>query len=129
MFARFFVATLFAVIASGGLGQAQAPKKGPNGGTVVTSQGHPIEFVNNEQEVVFYIVDDDGTPMSTKNFQGRAVIQDQGKTATVTLSPAEPNKMVGKLQAPLGTKSRVAMSVTFAAGGHKHTLQARFTTN
>ncbi len=48
------------------------------------------------------------------------------KTATVALSPVEPNKLVGTLAQPLGTGARVVISATLADG---HALQARFTNN
>jgi hypothetical protein len=129
MHKRFLLALLIGSIALGGIAHAQAPKKGANGGPVVVASGHPIEFVTKDQDVTFYFLDDDGTPLATKTMQGRAVVQDAGKTVTVPLSPSEPNKLVGKLAAPLGAKARVALSATFSAGGHKHTLQARFTTD
>ena len=120
---RFLVALLFAVIAFGGAALAQ--KKGPNGGDMVTVEGHPIEFVAKDLDIVFYIIDDDGTLLATKTVTGRAVVQDGGKTTTITLTPAEPNKLVGKLQAPLASKARVVLSARIPG----HTLQARFTTN
>ena len=129
MHKRLLFALLIGSFALGGIAYAQAPKKGANGGMVVVTEGHPIEFVSKDLDIVFYILDDDGTPLSTKAMQGRAVVQDGGKTTTVPLSPAEPNKLVGKLAVPLGAKARVALSATFLASGHKHTLQARFTTN
>ena len=123
------LALLIGSIALGGIAHAQAPKKGANGGMIVVAEGHPIEFVSKDNEVVFYLVDDDGTPLSTKNVQGRAVVQDGGKTVTVPLSPAEPNKLVGKLESPLAANARIVLSATVSAGGHKHTLQARFMVN
>lgn len=102
--------------------------KGPNGGTVVTSQGHPIEFVHKGQEIVFYLRDDDGSALATKDMQGRATIQDSGKTATVALQPSAPNMLVGKLQAPLGAKARVVFSAGVKVGSHTHTLTARYVT-
>jgi hypothetical protein len=107
--------------------QAQT-RKGPNGGTIVSSQGHPIEFVLNGQDLTFYVGDDDGSPLSTANFKGRAAIQDSGKTVTVALQPAAPNKMVGKAEKPVSSKARVVLSTTFRAGSHTHTLTARFVT-
>jgi hypothetical protein len=77
-------------------------------------------------EITFYILEDDAkSPTPTKGFAGRAVIQDSGKTFAVTLSPAEPNKFVGQLQMPLGSKARVV----FSAKVEGHNLQARFVTN
>jgi hypothetical protein len=102
---------------------AFAQTKGPNGGVVTKAEGHPIEFVNSGQEIVFYFSDDDGTPMSMKGVEARAVVQDGGKTTTVPLAAVEPNKMVGKLQASLNPGARVVVSAKL----HGHSLQARFT--
>ena len=105
-----------------GLASAQT-KTGANGGPVVTSEGHPIEFVRNGLEITFYLSDDDGSPLSTKNMRGRATVQDGGKTTTVQLSPSGPNKMVGKLQNELSPQARVV----FSASLHGHSLTARYT--
>jgi hypothetical protein len=113
--------TLAAALASA----AAAQQKGPNGGTVVKVDDHPIEFVQRGQEIVFYLGDHDGKPLPTKGLQGRAVLQDGGKTSTITLTPTAPNLLVGNLQAPLGSKARIVFS-TRADG---HTLQARFVTD
>ena len=63
-------------------------------------------------------------PRATKN--ARAIVQDGGKTATVSSSPAEPNKLVGALPQPLGPGARVVVSATMADG---HAVQARFVNN
>ncbi len=101
---------------------ADAQTKGPNGGVVVKADDHPVEFVIRDQEIVFYVGDHDGKPMPTKGLKARAVVQDGGKTSTITLSPAAPNMFVGKLAAPLGAKARVVFSSAFDG----HALQARF---
>jgi hypothetical protein len=123
MFRHGLFALLIAIAATASLAQTQ-PKKGANGGMTVTSQGHPIEFVLKGQDLVFYVSDDDGSPLSTKAMRGRATVQDDGKTTTVPLEPAAPNMMVGKLQAPLGSKARVV----FSANLHGHALTARYVT-
>jgi hypothetical protein len=101
---------------------AHAQTKGPNGGIVVRADDHPVEFVLRDQEIVFYVGDHDGKPMATKGLKARAVVQDGGKTSTITLSPAAPNMFVGKLAAPLGAKARVV----FSSAIDGHNLQARF---
>jgi hypothetical protein len=121
------LALLIGVTATMNVGHAQT-KKGANGGTVVTASGHPIELVSKDQELTFYLSDDDGSPLQTTSVTGRATVQEGGKTTTVTLQPAAPNRMVGKLQAPLGPKARVVFSASFRAGGHSHTLTARYVT-
>jgi hypothetical protein len=124
MFKPGLFALLITMTATASLAQAP-PKKGPNGGMVVTSQEHPIEFVLKGQELIFYISDHDGSSLSTKEMRGRATVQqDGGKTTTVPLEPAVPNMMVGKLQAPLGSKARVV----FSANLHGHALTGRYVT-
>jgi hypothetical protein len=123
MFKHGLFALLIAMTATASI--AQAPlKKGPNGGMVVTSQEHPIEFVLKGQELIFYVRDHDGSSLSTKDVRGRATVQEGGKTTTVPLEPAAPNMMVGNLQAPLGSKARVV----FSANLHGHALTARYVT-
>jgi hypothetical protein len=123
MFKHGLFALLIAMTATASI--AQAPlKKGPNGGMAVTSQEHPIEFVLKGQELIFYVRDHDGSSLSTKDVRGRATVQEGGKTTTVPLEPAAPNMMVGKLQAPLGSKARVV----FSANLHGHALTARYVT-
>jgi hypothetical protein len=102
---------------------AAAQTKGSNSGPVVKSQGHPIEFVRKGMDIVFYVGDDDGSPLSTKEMRGRATIQDGGKTVTVPLAPASPNMMTGKLQSELSPKA----VVVFSASLHGHSLTARYT--
>jgi hypothetical protein len=102
---------------------AAAQTRGSNGGPVVKSQGHPIEFVRKGLDIVFYVGDDDGSPLSTKEMRGRATIQDGGKTVTVPLSPASPNQMAGKLQTELTPKA----VVVFSGNLHGHSLTARYT--
>jgi hypothetical protein len=123
MFNDGLFAVLIAMIATASFAQAQ-PKKGPNGGMVVTSQEHPIEFVLEGQKLIFYLSDHDGSSLSTKDMRGRATVQEGGKTATVPLDPAAPNMMIGNLQAPLGSKARVV----FSANLHGHSLTARYVT-
>lgn len=115
-------AMIVALTASVDLAAAQT-KKGNNGGPVVTSQGHPIEFVHKGQEIIFYVSDDDGSPLPTKDMKGRATIQQAGQTATVQLKPSSPNMMVGKVEAELAPQARVV----FSASLHGHSLTARYT--
>jgi hypothetical protein len=124
---KYGLVALTAVVAATTLVTAQS-KKGANGGMIVTSQGHPIELVVKGQDLVFYIGDDDGSPLPTNGFQGRATVQDGGKTTTVPLQPSAPNMMTGKLGAPLGSKARVVFSGSFRAGSHTHTLTTRYVT-
>lgn len=118
-----FLALIAAITAMPDFAAAQT-KKGKNGGPVVTSQGHPIEFVRRGTEIVFYVSDDDGSPLPTKEMRGRATVQDGGKTVTVPLTPGNPNMMIGKLQTELSPQARVV----FSASLHGHSLTARYTT-
>jgi hypothetical protein len=120
-------ACLLTIVAIMAVAHAQS-SKGPNGGIVATSQGHPIELVLKGQEIVFYLRDDDGSALTTKDMQGRATIQEGGKTISITLEPAAPNMLAGKLAAPVGAKARVVFSANFRRGAHTHTLTARYVT-
>ena len=106
---------------------AHEAAKGPNGGPVVDSAGHHVEMVAKGTELVLFLTEADDKPLAsvgTKN--ARAIVQDGGKTATIALQPAEPNRLVGALSQPLGPGARVVVSATMADG---HTVQARFATN
>jgi hypothetical protein len=101
--------------------------KGPNGGPVVDSSGHHVEMVAKGSELVLFLTEADDKPLaSARTKNARAIVQDGGKTATVQLQPAEPNKLIGALSQPLGSSARVVISVTMADG---HTVQARFVNN
>jgi len=115
------LALFVAVAAAVSVAQAQ-DNRGPNGGVVVKTQGHPIEFVYKGQELNFYIGDDDGSPLSTEGMRGRAIVRDAGKTTIVPLTPAAPNLMTGQAEAPLGSKALVVFTATL----HGHTLTARY---
>jgi hypothetical protein len=118
---RYIIPAMMAVIAAMP-DVAMAQTKGSNGGLVVKSQGHPIEFVRKGTDIVFYVGDDDGSPLPTKDMRGRATIQDGGKTVTVPLAPTSPNMMTGKLQNELSPKA----VVVFSASLHGHSLTARY---
>jgi len=62
MFKHGLLAVVITTMATTALAEAQS-KRGANGGTVVTSEGHPIEFVLKGQELVFYVSDHDGSPL------------------------------------------------------------------
>jgi hypothetical protein len=72
------LALLIAVTTPIDFAEAQS-KKGANGGTVVVSSGHPIEFVTKAQDLTFYLSDDDGSPLQTKSVSGRATVQEGGR--------------------------------------------------
>ena len=78
-------------------------------------------------DLVLFLTGEEDKPLAsagTKN--ARAIVQDSGKTVTVPLSPAEPNKLVGALPQPLGKGARVVVSATLADG---HAVQVRFVNN
>ncbi|WP_262271688.1 hypothetical protein [Microvirga yunnanensis] len=101
--------------------------KGPNGGPVVDSAGHHVEMVAKGSELVLFLTEADDKPLASAGAKNaRAIVQDGGKTATVPLQPAEPNRLVGALAQPLGSGARVVVSATMADG---HAVQARFVNN
>lgn len=121
--------SLAALLLSGYVTAASAHEvlKGPNGGPVVDVAGHHVEMVAKGTELVLFLTDAADKPLASSGTRSaRAIVQDAGKTATVSLSPTAPNKLVGTLAQPLGAGARVVVSATLADG---HALQARFTAN
>lgn len=98
------------------------PATGPNGGPVSVADGHPIEMVAGDKELVFYVQGEDQKPMDTAGTSGRAIVTQGGKNATVQLKAAAPNKLSGPLAAPLAAGAKVV----FSAKLHGHNMQARF---
>ena len=119
--------TLIALAAAAALplaALAHEVAKGPNGGPVVDSSGHHVEMVAKGKDLVLYLTEEADKPLASAGAKNaRAIVQDGGKTATVQLAPAEPNKLVGTLAQPLGKGARVVVSATMADG---HAVQARF---
>ncbi|MDX2264762.1 MAG: hypothetical protein NW215_07300 [Hyphomicrobiales bacterium] len=107
-----------------GAASAHEVAKGPNGGKVADVSGHHLEFVPTSTEVIIYASDEADKPIATAGSKGRIIIQTVGKTIQVQLVPSEPNKLVGKLDAPLSAGTVAVVSTTFADG---HGAQARFT--
>lgn len=116
---RRLVTTAFAVILAA---SAPALAAGPNGGQTVVSDGHPIELVVTDRDLTFFVTEDDGTPARTVGLTGKAFVQANGKTETVALTGAAPNRLVGPLKGPLPAGAKVVMSARM----HGHSLQARF---
>ncbi len=124
MFRSITALTLIGLVSTA---SAHELAKGPNGGPLVDVAGHHIEMVAKGTELVLILTDAADKPLSSAGTKAaRAIVQDAGKTATVPLSPVEPNKLVGTLAQPLGTGARIVISATLADG---HALQARFTNN
>ena len=116
---------VLAIVGFASTAGAHEVSKGPNGGPVVDVAGHHVEMVTKGTEFVLYLTDAADKPLASAGTKAaRAVVQDAGKTATVALSPVEPNKLVGNLTQSLGKGARIVVSATLADG---HALQARFT--
>ena len=122
---RFIVALAIAALPLPAAAHEMA--KGPNGGPVVDLSGHHVEIVAKGTELVLFLTDEAEKPLASAGAKNpRAIVQEGGKTATMPLTPAEPNRLVGTLAQPLGTGARVVVSVTMADG---HAVQARFVNN
>lgn len=122
---RFILA--FAVAALPFAAAAHELVRGPNGGPLADSSGHHVEMVAKGTDLVLFLTGNGEEPISSAGAKNaRATVQDGGKVTTVPLRPAEPNKLVGALAAPLGKGARVVVSATMADG---HVVQARFVNN
>lgn len=102
---------------------AHEEAKGPNGGHVMEASGHHIEFVPSPTEVTFYLSDEAGKPIASKDAKAKAFVQDGGKTTPLTLTPVDPDKLTAKLAAPLNSGAKVAVTAAMPDG---HNIQARY---
>ena len=111
-----------AILVFAGPAIAQTLILGANGGPMRISEGHAIEFVSTDREITFYLLEEDGKPLDTKNLTGRAIVQEGGRSASVALAGAAPNKLTGSLTSPVGKGAKIVMTSRI----HGHSLQARF---
>lgn len=97
--------------------------KGTNGGAVVDAAGHHVEFVPSPTSLMFYLSGEKDEPIASTGAKMKAIVQVAGKTTQIDLAPAEANKLVATIAAPLASGAKVVLSGTLADG---HSLQARF---
>lgn len=95
---------------------------GPNGGQTTVVDGHQFEFVATETGITVFVTEGDGRPIDMAGASAKAFVQAEGKTQTLTLTPAAPNRLVADLKAPLPAGAKIVLSAKM----HGHTHQARF---
>ncbi|MBK1657278.1 hypothetical protein [Paracraurococcus ruber] len=120
---RGLAAILLATSAGPALAQGTPARRGPNGGLVAIADGHPIELLLAGTTLTLFLSGEDGRPSPSARASGRATVQAGGQTASVTLTPAEPNRLVGTLAAPLAAGARVVFNGTLGDG---HRVTARY---
>ena len=74
-------------------------------------------------ELTLFLSEDGKAIASAGSRNARAVIQADGRTQTVPLQPAAPDRLVGTLPQPLRPGTRIVVSATLPDG---HAVQARF---
>lgn len=102
---------------------AARPRRGPNGGRVEIADGHPLELVLDGPAVTIFLTDNAGRPEPSRGATRRVVLQQGNETATVTLQPAAPNRLIGTLPSIAPAGARMVFSGIMADG---HRLRARF---
>lgn len=102
---------------------AHAQKAGPNGGMLGGKAGHETELVVSPNELTVYLIDG-GKPHSTKGSSLKAVVQEAGKSKTIQLVDIDNQKLVGKLDAPLGKGAVVVIS---GKDDHGDAVSVRYT--
>ena len=126
MFSRFLsIAALAVTLISAPLAGAYAHEtaKGTNGGAVVDAAGHHVEFVPSPTALTFYLSGEKDEPIASSGAKMKAIVQVAGKTTQIDLTPAEANKLVATIAAPLASGAKVVVSGSLSDG---HSLQARF---
>lgn len=114
---------LLLALPAAALAQPAAPRRGPNGGPMVMADGHPIELVLSGTSLTIYLNESETRIAPSARAAGRVTIQSGGQTTTLTLAPAEPNRMVATLEAPLPPGTRLVFTGTKGDG---HRITARF---
>lgn len=99
-----------------------AQTKGPNGGMVAGSGHHKAELIVTPTELTIYLLED-GKPHDTKGTTLRAIVQQSGKSKTISLADQGGKRLVGKLDAPL---TKGAIVVVTGKDDHGDQLNARF---
>src|SRR5262245_21725414 len=84
-------------------------QNGPNGGLVESTGSHKTELVVGQTELTVYLLED-GKPHDSKGTTMRAVIQQGGKTTTLSFADQDGKKLVAKLPAPLDKGAVVVIS-------------------
>ena len=115
----------FAILASSALA-GEVSGRGQNGGRLADAGNMHVEFLSQGTEVFVYTFDHDNKPVSSVGVTGRLTVQEQGKTRTADLTPEPPNRLIGKLEAPLASGARVIVSLTPRNG---KPVQARYSAN
>jgi hypothetical protein len=103
--------------------QAHDAASGPNGGTMVLVDDKHLELAKTGEALTVYVTDAKHDTVSTVGGTGRAIMQADGKTATMVLVPSAPNGLTGKTDAPLSKGTRVVITATLHDGTN---VQARF---
>jgi hypothetical protein len=95
--------------------------KGPNGGRVTDAGEYHVELVAANNAVDVFLTDANDKPVAPTGFKGVAVLVISGKSARITLEPAD-TRLTGKAPGvPTGVKGVV--QITTPAG---KTAQAKF---
>ena len=103
-------------------GQVLAQRTGPNGGMVTGKGSHQTELVVSPTVLTVYLLED-GKPHESKGASMRAVIQQSGKTTTISFADQNGEKLVAKLPAPL---ERGAVVVLTGKDHHGDQFNARY---
>ena len=103
--------------------RAHDAAKGPNGGPIATVENWHLELTTSDRELVVHVSDAKHEPIATAGATGRAIVQMDGKTATITLTPSAANRLTGQADTPIAAGTRVVVSATLAGAA---SLQARF---
>jgi hypothetical protein len=114
---------LVAGLASLALAIPVLAQNGPNGGLVAGTGHHKTELVVGQTELTVYLLED-GKPHESTGTDMRAVIQQSGKTTTITFKDQGGKRLVAKLPEPLDKGAIVVLS---GKDHHGDRFNARYT--
>ena len=104
------------------VGHVLAQQTGPNGGLLGGKGGHQTELLVTPTDLTVFLLED-GKPHESKGTTMRAVIQQSGKTTTISFADHDGKKLVAKLPAPL---EKGAIVVLTGKDHHGDQLNARY---
>ena len=89
------------------------PPAPAHGGTVAEGSGeHWVELSVSGDQMTAWVSDEDNKPIPAAQLGGKATVLIDGKTQTVSLSPAADNSVTGKLAAPATGRLTAVLALT-----------------
>ncbi|WP_273431069.1 hypothetical protein [Chitinibacter tainanensis] len=98
-----------------------AAMKAPHGGQLKMAGWYHFELVQQGRKAVLYITDHAGVAKPSAGVKGELSTVSNGKTQTLTLSPAKPNLLQGQWASAPAKGATIQAKITFPDGRSEQT--------